>query len=137
MPLIRYKVDDIGSPLDGDCECGRSLPLMQVNVAKESDMIRLPNGEAHMSGDFLYLNKVLMERFPNAILEYRVRQKTLEDFYIEIVAGAGDTGRAEDLLEQLMQKQLGSHINIHYQRVDRLGRDKSGKLRYFISELNQ
>jgi len=137
MPLIRYRVGDIGSPLAGTCECGRNLPLMEVAVAKESDIIRLPNGETYMSGDLLYINKSVMKAYPSSILQFRVTQKTIDSFEIEVVLGTGKVEKAEQLFEQLMKKQLGKNIKIHFKRVSSIEREPSGKLRYFISEINK
>ena len=136
MPLIRYRVGDIGSPVKGTCECGRGLPLMEVSVAKESDILQLSNGETYMSGDFLYINKVVMESYPYSILQYRVTQKTLDFFEIEIVPGAGQVDKAEQLFARLMKKQLGNNIHIHHKIVTNIEREPSGKVRYFISEMN-
>jgi len=137
MPLIRYRVGDIGGPLAGTCDCGRNLPLMEVAVAKESDIIRLTNGETYMSGDLLYINKSVMKSYPTSILQFRVTQKTIDSFEIEVVLGTGKVEKAEQLFEQLMKKQLGKNIQIHFRRVPSIEREPSGKLRYFISEINK
>jgi phenylacetate-CoA ligase len=137
MPLIRYRVGDIGSPVERICECGRGLPLMEVSVAKESDIIRSANGETYMSGDFLYINKAVMESYPSSILQYRVTQKTLDFFEIEIVPGTEKVDKAEQLFAHLMKKQIGKNIHINYKRVTKIERETSGKLRYFISELSE
>jgi phenylacetate-CoA ligase len=137
MPLIRYRVGDIGSPLSGTCECGRSLPLMEVSVAKESDRILLKNGESYMSGDFLYINKAVTEAYPHSILQFRVTQKSVDLFEIEVVPGAESIDRAEELFKKLTKKQLGASIRIYFKRVSGIERDPSGKLRYFVSEVNR
>ncbi len=137
MPLMRYRVGDIGSPLAGTCECGRNLPLMEVAVAKESDIIRLANGETYMSGDLLYINKSVMKAYPSSILQFRVTQKTIDSFEIEVVLGTGMVEKAEQLFEQLMKKQWGKNIQINFRRVPSIEREPSGKLRYFISEINK
>jgi phenylacetate-CoA ligase len=137
MPLIRYRVGDIGGPLARKCDCGRNLPLMQVAVAKESDIIRLANGEAYMSGDLLYINKAVMKVYPSSILQFRVTQKTIDLFEIEIVSGAGQLEKAEQLFAQLIRKQWGKNIQIHFTRVTSIEREPSGKLRYFISEIKK
>jgi len=54
-----------------------------------------------------------------------------------VVPGSGPVDRAEQLFEQLMKKQLGKNIKIHFRRVPSIGREPSGKLRYFISEINK
>ena len=136
MPLIRYRVGDIGSPSAGTCDCGRNLPLMEVAVAKESDIIRLANGGAYMSGDLLYINKPVMKAYPSSILQFRVTQKTIDSFEIEIIPGTGQVKKAEQMFAQLMQKQLGKNIQINFKRVPSIERELSGKLRYFVSEIN-
>jgi hypothetical protein len=110
---------------------------MEVSVAKESDLIRLANGESYMSGDFLYINKVVMESYPSSILQYRVTQKALDLFEIETVPGTGQVDDAIKLFDNLMRKQLGNNIQIHHKRVNNIERESSGKLRYFISEINK
>lgn len=137
MPLIRYRVGDIGTPLSGTCSCGRGLPIMEVSVAKESDRILLKNGESYMSGDFLYINKAVTEAYPHSILQFRVTQKTVELFEIEVIPGAESVNSAEELFKKLMKKQLGASIQIHFKRVSGIERDPSGKLRYFVSEVNR
>ena len=137
MPLIRYRVGDIGSPLAGTCDCGRNLPLMEVSVAKESDIIHLANRESYMSGDLLYINKSVMQAYPSSILQFRVTQKTIASFEIEVVPGTGKVEKGEQLFEQLLKKQLGKNIQIHFKRVSSIEREPSGKLRYFISEINK
>lgn len=137
MPLIRYRVGDIGSPLAGTCDCGRNLPLMEVSVAKESDVIRLANGDSYMSGDLLYINKSVMQTYPSSILQFRVTQKTIDSFEIEVVPGTGQVEKGEQLFEQLLKKQLRKNIKIHFKRVSSIEREPSGKLRYFISEINK
>ena len=39
MPLLRYQVGDVGSASDGDCPCGRGLPLMQAIQGRVQDLI--------------------------------------------------------------------------------------------------
>lgn len=137
MPLIRYRVGDIGAPLSGVCSCGRGLPLMNVSVAKESDSISMSNGRRYSSEIFDYINLAVIEAFPSSILQFRVTQKALDQFEIEEIAGTGQVGKAEKLFKELMQKQLGESINIHFKRLKSIEREPSGKLRYFISEINK
>ncbi len=136
MPLIRYRVGDRGSPLSGSCACGRGLPLMELSGAKESDIIRLANGKTYMSGDFLYINKAIMKAYPFSILQFRVVQKAIDFFQIEVVPGEGSVDEAEQLFKTLMKQQLGDNIQIHFIRVPHIKSDLTGKLRYFVSEIN-
>jgi phenylacetate-CoA ligase len=136
MPLIRYRVGDIGSAVSGKCSCGRGLPLMEVSVAKERDFVRLPNGELHTSEIFVYITKAVLKKFPSAILHFRVIQKTLDHLEIQIVPGTKELDKALGLFRQLLENQLGQKIRIKFKRLSSIEREPSGKLRYFISEVH-
>lgn len=137
MPLIRYRVGDTGAFLIGDCGCGRQLPLMEVSVAKESDKVILANGNCYSSELFDYINLAVMKQFPSAINQFRVTQKAYDFIDIEIVAGNGLVDKAEIMFKNLVEKQLNGRLNVNMTKVSRIRRESSGKLRYFISEINQ
>jgi phenylacetate-CoA ligase len=136
MPLIRYRVGDTGAFLTGDCACGRMLPLMEVSVAKESDKVILANGNCYSSELFDYINLAVLKKFPSSIHQFRVTQKAHDFFVIEIVAGNGWVDKAEVFFKNLVEKQLDRRLNINMSRVSQIRREPSGKLRYFISEVN-
>jgi len=136
MPLIRYRVGDRGSPSSESCACRRGLPLMQVSVAKERDYVQLSNGQRHTSEIFVYINKAVMKKYPSSIMQFRVVQKSIDLLQIQVVPGATSIDNAEELFKRLLNKQLGRNIRILFKRVSRIEREPTGKLSYFISEIN-
>ncbi|MHA1632041.1 MAG: phenylacetate--CoA ligase family protein, partial [Candidatus Freyarchaeota archaeon] len=45
MPLIRYALEDLGTPSEErDCPCGRTFPLMKVVEGRVNDVVVLPDG---------------------------------------------------------------------------------------------
>ena len=136
MPLIRYKIGDIGSSQNGLCGCGRALPLMNVSVAKETDIIRLANGDTYSSEIFDYINLAVVKSYPGSILQFRVVQKELDRFDIDIVSGSDSQEQGKALFKRLIKNELGDDIKIHINAVKEIVRETSGKLRYFISEVN-
>ncbi|MBK9953023.1 MAG: phenylacetate--CoA ligase family protein [Candidatus Competibacteraceae bacterium] len=44
MPLIRYKVGDLGVSSNRKCACGRGLPLMERIVGRQADFLKGPDG---------------------------------------------------------------------------------------------
>lgn len=90
-----------------------------------------------MSGELLYINSSVMKTYPSSILQFRVTQKAIDLFEIEVVPGTGQVEKAEQLFKQMMEKQLGGNIQVHFKRVTSIEREPSGKLRYFISEINK
>jgi len=135
MPLIRYHIGDIGAYKEGVCPCGRCLPMMDVAVAKESDLIRLEAGRTFSSELFDYINLAVMKAFPDSILQFRVTQKTCNGFDLEVVPGSKDIGAAEKLFVKHMHSALGEHNSVNIMRLPEIKREPTGKLRYFISEL--
>ena len=136
MPLIRYRVGDKGTLLSGNCGCGRGLPLMKVTVAKESDIVKLANQKTYSSEIFDYINLAVLKKFPNSILQFRVIQNTLVNFDVEYINGSDYYRPAKKLFEQLMKQELGKDINVNFREVRNIQREPSGKLRYFISNIN-
>jgi len=110
---------------------------MNVSLAKESDFIRLADGKILSSEIFDYINLAVMKAHPYSILKFRVTQKTEDLFEIEVVPGSGPMEKAEQLFAQLLKKQLGKNIQIHFTTVTSIEREPSGKLRYFISEVKK
>ncbi len=50
MPFLRYRIEDMGTPLDGDCRCGRTLPRMAMGAGRISDFLLSPYDGALVSG---------------------------------------------------------------------------------------
>ena len=136
MPLIRYRVGDMGASLTGVCACGRGLPLMEVSVTKESNVFRLSNGKTYSSEIFDYINLAVIKSYPQSILQFRVVQKALDHFDVEIIIGSDSSGRGEELFGRLLREQLGENIQIFFRKVTDIKREPYGKLRYFMSDVN-
>jgi phenylacetate-CoA ligase len=43
MPFIRYRTGDLGFRKNGQCKCGRNLPLMEITQGRKSDLIITPD----------------------------------------------------------------------------------------------
>jgi phenylacetate-CoA ligase len=44
MPFIRYDTGDSGAILDDACPCGLPFPLLRMDVCRQNDLVRLPDG---------------------------------------------------------------------------------------------
>lgn len=104
MPLIRYRVGDVGIHLVGNCLCGRNLPLMKIVLGKERDFIRHPSGKRFTSEILVYITRAVGKKYPSSILHFRAVQKNLNLLEIEIVCGHGSVDRAESLFRELLKK---------------------------------
>lgn len=127
MPLIRYKVGDIGTPSDESCPCGRGLPLMKVLEGRFEDFIILPSDRI--------ISPLVTSRYVEdieGIAEYRIIQETKDSFIIQLVL---KEGYSDDIFLQLryrFTKEFGEDVTINIEVVDAIPRN--GKLRRVVSK---
>lgn len=136
MPFIRYKIGDLGIPKDGACPCGRGLPLMELDTAKLEDTILTRNKRVFSSKLFDYINLALMARNIRGIKQFKVYQKSVDRFYVEIVKDSKFSNKAVEFFLEKMKEFIGENIKINIEFVSEIPREKTGKLRYFVSEIN-
>jgi len=127
MPLIRYKVNDIGTPSNECCPCGRELPLMKVLEGRSEDFIILPSGR-------IISPLVTLSYFENieGVAEYRIVQERKDNFILQLVLKEGYN---ENLLVQLRNRfveEFGKDVTINIEVLDAIARN--GKLRRVISK---
>jgi phenylacetate-CoA ligase len=79
MPLLRYKIGDVGVPIDEKCQCGRKLPLMKNIDGRDVDHIMLPSGQVLSP----YLLTCAIEESPN-IAKFQVVQETRNEIRIKL-----------------------------------------------------
>lgn len=129
MPLIRYDIGDIGRPSERECPCGIRLPLMEVVEGRQEDFIRTTEGRLVHAAYLCYTLK------DDTVREFKMYQKAIDRFHVQIVKSPAYTARSEDVLRRRLQVALGSENEIRFEYLDHIPREKSGKLRYFVSEL--
>ena len=130
MPLIRYDIGDIGTPSDSKCSCGIELPLMDIVEGRKEDFIRKKNGELVHAA---YLCYTLKE---DTVHEFKMYQKSIDWLHVQIVKSPTFNEASERKLESNLRSALGNEYKISFEYKDRIPREISGKLRYFVSELD-
>lgn len=133
MPLLRYRLGDMGAASDAECPCGRPWPLMKMGVGKTVEAVKTRSGKVMSGALFHYINRGLLEQNIRGISAFRVTQRALGDFLVEYVPEAGDEAKALRFFEEQLQATLHEPVSVTFQRVTVLQPEPSGKLRYFIS----
>ncbi len=129
MPLIRYDIGDIGKPSEKKCSCRVNLPLMEVVEGRKEDFIKNKDGSLVHAA---YLCYTLKE---DTVHEFKMYQKAIDHLHVQIVKSPKFTSMTEKVLEQKLRTALGENYTIVFEYLERIPREKSGKLRYFVSEL--
>lgn len=132
-PFIRYKTGDIGIDLTKDCNCGISWPLVQINEGRRDDYILTPDGRKVYDAILAYT----FGKHENVILSFKAFQQERARLEIEIVPGSEYSDNFLDEYERILREKLGNEIEIVFNIVNEIKREKSGKLRYFVSKITE
>ncbi len=130
MPLIRYRIDDLGS-IGAPCPCGRGLPVLTLLAGRTEDLVVLPDGRRMDASVFGVVLDTLARR-GIAVQQYRVIQQAVDRFEV-LVAGAvwGDDVSAE--VAQRVIEALGSRVTVTMRPVPVIPPEPTGKRRRFVS----
>lgn len=131
MPLIRYDIGDMGSPSDKQCSCGVTLPLMDIVEGRKEDFIRTDDGKLVHAA---YLCYTLKE---DSVHEFKMYQKDIDRLLVQIVKSPSFTEITENTLEENLRTALGNDMQIEFEYLEKIPREASGKLRYFVSEIDK
>jgi phenylacetate-CoA ligase len=125
--LVRYRLGDVVVlHSQQQCPCGRQLPMVSVIAGRQNSFIRKPNGEK-------VYNAILSTLAPREVTRLRGAQTSPTDLEIlvELTPGVTQTEIIKDYQESL-EAALGPDMKIEVEKRDRIPRDSSGKLRYFV-----
>ena len=132
MPLIRYSVGDVGSYDNEQCSCGRRLPMMNVIEGRKDDFIILPSGTIISPRNINFLEYI------EGIVEYRIIQKKQNKIVVQATKGINFSQKTiTQIKDEIRNGCLDEDIEINVEIVDEMPREKSGKIRAVVSELNK
>jgi len=131
MPLIRYRIGDLGTLDDRECACGRGLPLLKSLHGKIRDVIVTPNGKI-VHGEFF---KYVIEK--PWILKGRCLQEALDRITIEFVPRGDIPNDEYDTMKRALRDHLGEEMAIQFKVVEAIEPTKAGKRHYIISKVSQ
>ena len=124
-------VGDLGTPLDGACDCSITLPRMGPVGGRMIDCITLPDGQRISP----YRLTCTIEDVPG-INRYQIVQKTHELIEVSIVPDARFNAETTRLVITLLEALFQRHIRVNSIIVDHLSKDESGKYRVVHSEIS-
>jgi phenylacetate-CoA ligase len=136
LPMVRYKVGDVGRLIEGDCDCGVKLPLFDVTIGRDCDTIILEDRELPGGVFFSILGKELTKFLDGGLGCYKIYQKDLRNFLFQAVLRRKDLEqKLKDRTREIVRETLGENVSFEFEFVDHIPRESSGKLRYFVSEV--
>ena len=133
MPLIRYKIGDLGIKMARNnypTHRELQLPIIQKIIGRDTDIVKTP------SGNFLVVHSFtgIFEHIPE-IKQFCVIQKELSGIEIQYIT---DKGFNNDILENIkvqILKSLNEPFEIKFEEVKEIRPTKSGKPQLIVSHL--
>src|SRR5207249_905042 len=121
FPLLRYKVEDVGSPSDAVCSCGRGLPAMDIIEGRVQDLITMRSGRYLTGVFFAHLFK------DYDVEQWQAIQERMEVLTINIVPGLKlSEGDRASILRKL-RDYTDDDLVIELQEVSSIPLTASGK----------
>jgi phenylacetate-CoA ligase len=133
QPLIRYEVGDLGilSP-----NSTLKTPILQQLIGRSNDIAYLPSGKTVPGHTLYYVTKSVIEDDGN-VKEFIVEQLTLDRFKIIYVSDTELQKEQIDTIHKAMTQYLEEGLSIQLEKVAVLDRSNRGKLKQFISSIEQ
>jgi len=136
MPLIRYKIGDLGAYTDKKCSCGRGLPLIQQIIGRTNSMLKTNKGvfDSVAISVLLYFFKdgVPFQSFS----KYQIIQEKKTKIIFKIIVTDHKLWQAErKRIEEKFNKVLGSDVDVIFKEVESIPPLKSGKYSYIINKM--
>ena len=132
MPLIRYKLGDFAQLSSTVCQCGRTLPVIKDIKGRAYDIIRLKNGKMFHGEFFMYIFEDAKKK-NLGIGKFQVIQKSDNDLLIKIINESGYCSETEKFISNRIRNGMGEQMNVNFQNVNEIPREKSGKMRLICS----
>jgi phenylacetate-CoA ligase len=132
MPLIRYRIGDLGCWEEGACRCGRELPRLRQVVGRITDFLTGADGRL-VSGVFL-ATYVVAQR--PTLGQVQIRQDLPGKLLYRICPGP-HFDEAQDLsfLREASQRWLGEPTRVEFEFVEDLKPEPSGKFAFSVSSV--
>lgn len=139
MPLVRYRIGDMGAWSSNQCTCGSSWPLLQEVTGRITDVFRKRDGSVVLPEYFIHVVGVVLNT--GWIRKYQVVQEDFESIRVLIVPSeqtpdfeetyAGEVNTIIDRIKLVMGRDTRVVITF----VEDIPRTASGKYRYTISRI--
>ncbi len=132
-PFIRYDIGDIGM-LDEKSTIKK--PILKKLIGRTNDIALLPSGKKSPGLTFYYVTKSIIEDDGN-VKEFTIKQTKIDTFEIEYVSELELTQNQIHQIEKAITTYLEEGLHFTFIRKEQLKRSKSGKLKQFVSLVQQ
>ena len=131
MPWIRFTIEDLGTPTDEKCSCGRTLSLIKSIDGRILDTIITKNKKYIHGGYF----QILLEEETKWIKRFQVVQKEIGKITINIVPKDKIIQKRIDKIINEIKNHTQDNLEVDCKIVKKIVVPPSGKRRLIVSEV--
>lgn len=131
MPLIRYRVEDVGVLSERVCSCGRKTPLLERLEGRIADFLKKPDG-GHVAG--VSLVERTLTKIPG-VEQMQLIQEHLHQIIINRVKGVEYTPHTDTELLHEFREVFDESVELVIKDVVKIPQEKSGKYRFSICKI--
>jgi len=131
MPLIRYRIEDVGVPSARTCACGRGQPLMERVAGRVADYLKRPDGS-------MVAGVSLVERTLTAIdgiEQMQIVQEAPRRIDLNVVRAPDYSPQTEQALLGEFRQVFGADFEFRIRFLDKIPQESSGKYRFSICRI--
>ena len=128
MPLIRYKIGDIGEWCkEQACPCGKYTPLVHPIITRDSDYLKTPNGK-------IYSPRMINQYLKGANFQYcQIVQKSKYSWVIRYISNDNNADRQVKVVQSNLENLLGADIKIEIKKAISPIQREGGKIPLIIA----
>lgn len=128
MPLIRYRVEDVGVYSEEPCGCGRGFPILERLEGRVADFLKLPDG-GQVAG--ISLVERTLTKVPG-VEQMQLVQDVLDHVIINRVKGREFDNETDEGLINAMREVFDERVALTIKDVAAIPQESSGKYRFSI-----
>jgi phenylacetate-CoA ligase len=131
MPIIRYRMGDVGILSTGACSCGRGLPVLKEISGRLLDSVHTPDGKKVHGMYFEYLPKY----FIGEIRQFQIVQEDLGHIRVRVVRDPQFNESTLSRFEGEIRKVIGQSVAVEFVVEAEISREATGKNRLVVSRI--
>lgn len=132
MPLIRYKMGDIGKISSRQCPCGKGLPLLEKISGRSGELFFSPDGRQIASGSLVLY---LVDEAPGTLGQVQIIQDKIDHLIIRMTPDPLPSDEIKNYQMNTVRLLFGESMKVSFDIVDDIPRNKSGKYQFTINQL--
>jgi phenylacetate-CoA ligase len=139
MPLIRYKIGDLGILSEAKCNCGRGLPLLKEVTGRVTDAFIKEDGSVVVPEYIIHM--VGVSFYSDIIKKFQVIQEEINLVTVLIeadnkISESNEFKTKQEEIVKQIQLVMGKKCIVNFKIVQDIPPTSSGKYRYIVSKIN-